>query len=97
MDDDSPHTVPTGRTRTVRLLLGLLVAGVAGWVVIASAGGLGDTLDAIRRMRAGYVAFAFALTVLRMGLYAAQLAWLGWRSGPMTAPTAATTTDAPMA
>lgn len=88
MDADPPDTEPTSSTRTVRFLLGLLVAGVAGWVVVSSAGGFGDALGAIRRMRAGYVGVAFALTVLRLGLYAVQLAWLGRRTGPMTAPTA---------
>lgn len=88
MDADPPDTVPTGRTRTVRFLLGLLVAGVAGWVVVSSAGGFGDAMGAIRRMRAGYVGIAFTLTVLRLALYAVQLAWLGRRSGPMTARTA---------
>ncbi len=88
MDDDASGRDPIGRSRSARALVGLLVASIAGWVVIGSAGGVGEAIDAIRRMRPGYVALALALTVLRMGLYSAQLGCLGRRSGPMSARTA---------
>ena len=71
-----------------KLALGLLVGGAAVWLVVSTAGGLGDALDAVGRMRRGFVAVAVAMVVVRLGLYGLQLMWLARRSGHLGAGTA---------
>jgi uncharacterized protein (TIRG00374 family) len=61
----------------------LLVGGAAIWLVVSTAGGVGDAIDALRRMRGGFVVLAVAMAALRLGLYGLQLTWLGRRSGPL--------------
>jgi uncharacterized protein (TIRG00374 family) len=65
----------------VKLAIGLLVGGAAVWLVVSTAGGVGDALDAVVRMRGGFVALALAIAAVRVGLYGLQLMWLGHRSG----------------
>ena len=72
----------------VKLTIGLLVGGAAIWLVVSTAGGVGDALDAVERMRGGFVALAVAMAALRLGLYGIQLMWLGRRSGRLGAGTA---------
>jgi putative heme transporter len=90
MEDDDPDRAPTRRRLhpMVKLGIGLLVGGAAIWLVVSTAGGVGDALDAVGRMRGGFVALAVAMVALRLGLYGLQLMWLGQRSGRLGAGTA---------
>ncbi|MGZ4673457.1 MAG: hypothetical protein ACXV8K_12410, partial [Ilumatobacteraceae bacterium] len=72
----------------VKLSIGLVVGGVAIWLVVSTAGGVGDALEAVGRMRGGFVVLAVAMVALRLGLYGIQLMWLGQRSGRLGAGTA---------
>ena len=72
----------------VKLSIGLLVGGAAIWLVVSTAGGFGDALDAVGRMRGGFVVLAVAMVALRLGLYGIQLMWLGQHSGRLGAGTA---------
>lgn len=72
----------------VKLAIGLLVGGAAILLVVSTAGGVGDAIDAVRRMRGGFVVLAIAMAAIRIGLYGLQLLWLGRRSGPLGAATA---------
>ncbi len=89
MDDDGPDPAPTRKRLhpMIKLAIGLLVGGAAIWLVVSTAGGVGDAVDAVRRMRGGFVVLAVAMAVLRLGLYGLQLTWLGRRSGPLGAAT----------
>ena len=74
--------------QALKLLLGLVVAGAAIGLVLSTAGGLGDALSAVGRMRGGFVALAVALAAARLALFGVQLTWLGRRSGTLAATTA---------
>ena len=67
----------------LRLVGGLVVGGVVIWLVVSTAGGLGDAVSAVGRMRGGFIAIAVGFSVLRISLFAAQLLWLGRRTGPL--------------
>jgi len=71
-----------------KFAVGLAIGGAAVWLVISTAGGLGDAVAAMGRMRGGFVALAFGFATLRMVLFGLQLLWLGRRTGPMTLLTA---------
>ena len=72
----------------VKLAIGLLVGGAAIWLVVSTAGGVGDAIDAVGRMRGGFVVLAVAMAATRIGLYGLQLMWLGRRTGPLGFATA---------
>lgn len=78
-DADAPP-----RRSVLKLVAGLVVGGIAVWVVVSTAGGLSDATSAIGDMRGSFVLLALALSVLRLGLFAVQLLWLGRRTGPLT-------------
>lgn len=78
-----------GRLHPVaKLAIGILVGGAAVWLVVSTAGGFGDAIDAVGRMQGGFVAIAVAMVVLRLGLYGLQLMWLAKRSGRLGGGTA---------
>ncbi len=66
-----------------RLALGLLVSAIAVWMVVSTAGGIGDAFGAISRMRGTFVLVAVAVAATRLALYGVQLTVLGRRSGPL--------------
>ncbi|MDO8363925.1 MAG: lysylphosphatidylglycerol synthase transmembrane domain-containing protein [Actinomycetota bacterium] len=68
----------------MKLFAGLLVGGAAIWLVISTAGGLGDAVSAVGRMRVGFVALAVGFATIRIALFGLQFLWLGRRSGPLT-------------
>jgi uncharacterized protein (TIRG00374 family) len=71
--------------RAAKLAVGALVGGAAVWLVVSTAGGVSDALDAVRRMQPGFIAVAVAMVVARVGLYGMQLRWLAGRSGRLGA------------
>jgi uncharacterized protein (TIRG00374 family) len=72
----------------VKLAVGLVVGGAAIWLVISTAGGLGDAATAVGRMRFGFVALAVAFAAVRLALFGLQFLWLGRRTGPLHAAAA---------
>ena len=62
---------------------GLVAGGVALWLVITTAGGIGDAASAVGRMRYGFVTLAVAFAAARIALFGLQLLWLGRRTGPL--------------
>jgi uncharacterized protein (TIRG00374 family) len=90
MEDDDPDRAQTRRRLhpMVKLSIGLLLGGAAVWLVVSTAGGVGDALDAVGRMRGGFVALAVAMVTIRLGLYGIQLMWLARPSGRLGAGTA---------
>ncbi len=72
----------------MKLVFGLLVGGVALGLVVSTAGGIGDALDAVGRMRGGFVVVAIVVAAARVGLYGQQLELLGRRSGRLGIGTA---------
>ena len=90
MEDDDPDRAQTRRRMhpTVKLSIGLLVGGAAVWLVVSTAGGVGDALDAVGRMQGGFVVLAVAMVTIRLGLYGIQLMWLARPSGRLHAGTA---------
>ena len=66
-----------------KVAIGSVVGAAAIWLVVSSAGGVGDALDAVRRMRTGFVVLAVGFAVVRLVLFGLQLLWLGRRTGPM--------------
>ena len=64
----------------VKLLLGVVVAAAAAWLVVSTAGGLGDAVAAVGRMRLVFVAVAVVFAVLRLALFGLQFLWLGRRT-----------------
>jgi uncharacterized membrane protein YbhN (UPF0104 family) len=88
--DDDPVKAPArrGLHPIVKLGFGLAVGGVALALVVSTAGGIGDALDALRRMRAGFVVLAIVVAAVRVGLYGLQLELLGGRSGRLGIGTA---------
>ena len=89
---DDPE--PRARSRPSRLppvakfAIGLVLGIAAVWLIITTAGDLGDAVAAMGRMRGGFVALAFGFAALRMMLFGLQLLWLGRRTGPMNLLTA---------
>lgn len=73
----------TGLRPVTKFAVGLALGVAAVWLVISTAGGLGDAVTAMGRMRGGFVALAFGFATLRMLLFGLQLLWLGRRTGPM--------------
>ena len=80
--------MPDGRRPLVRFLVGLALGTAGVWVVVVTAGGVGDALQAVQRMRVGLVAVAALAAMVRLGLYGLQLLWLGRRSAPLGLRTA---------
>ena len=72
----------------LRLAIGVTVGAMAVWAVVSTAGGIGDSVDAIREMRLTFVALAVGLSAVRISLYGQQMAWLGRRSGQLDGRTA---------
>ena len=85
--DASRPAIPR-RRRALKALAGVVVAAVAGWLVVSTAGGVGDAIDAVGRMRAGFVLVALGFAIVRMILFGLQQLWLGRRTGPLTVRTA---------
>ena len=79
--DSGPAAVRRRLHPVVRLLVGLAVGGAAVWFVVSRAGGVGDAVEAIGRMKGGFIAVAVAMAVMRLWLYSLQWWWLGRRSG----------------
>jgi uncharacterized protein (TIRG00374 family) len=71
-----------------KVVIGSVVGAAAIWLIVSTAGGVGDSLDAVERMRAGFVALALCFAVVRLVLFGLQLLWLGRRTGPMSLLTA---------
>ena len=83
--------VPATRRRlhpALKLLIGVIVGVGAAWLVVSTAGGLGDAIAAVGRMRPEFVAIAVAFAMLRIALFGLQFLWLGRRTGPMRVVTA---------
>jgi len=78
----------TGPRPVTKFAVGSAIGVLAVWLVISTAGGLGDAVAAMGRMRGGFVALAFGFATLRMLLFGLQLLWLGRRTGPMNLLTA---------
>ena len=72
----------------LKLLIGVIVGVGAAWLVVSTAGGLGDAVAAVGRMRPEFVVIAVAFAVLRIALFGLQFLWLGRRTGPMRIVTA---------
>ena len=88
--EEDPDEVPTrGRLHPIaKVAIGSIVAVAAIWLVVSTAGGVGDALGAVGRMRAGFVTLALGFAVVRLLLFGLQLLWLGRRTGSMSLPTA---------
>jgi uncharacterized protein (TIRG00374 family) len=71
-----------------KVAIGLVVGAAAIWFIVSSAGGVSDALDAVGRMRAGFVVLAVGFAVIRLVLFGLQLLWLGRRTGPLSLLTA---------
>jgi len=80
--------VSRGLHSLVKVALGLVAGAAAVWLVVSTAGGVGDAADAIGRMRGGFVALAAVFAALRIALFGLQLLWLARRSGGLTVTTA---------
>ena len=85
---DTHDSSPPKHRVLLQLLIGVLVGGVAIWLVISTAGGLGDAASAVGRMKILFVALAVAFAAVRIQLFGLQLLWLGRRTGPLTVGTA---------
>lgn len=72
----------------VKVVAGSVVGGAAVWLVVSSAGGVGDAVGAIGRMDGLFVAVAVVAATMRLCLYGLQWSWLGRRSGYLGAGTA---------
>jgi uncharacterized protein (TIRG00374 family) len=83
-EQPTDETAPRSRPSLVRAAAGLAIGGIAIWVVVSTAGGLGDAVSAIGTMRGWFVLLAVGFTVVRLGLFALQLSWLGRRTGSLT-------------
>lgn len=83
VDDTLPGETSGRKTLhpVAKFAIGLVIGVAAVWLVISTAGGLGDALAAMGRMRGGFVALAFGFAAVRMFLFALQLLWLGRRTG----------------
>jgi uncharacterized protein (TIRG00374 family) len=64
----------------VELLTRVVVGAAAAWLVVSTAGGLGDAVAAVGRMRLVFVAIAVVFAVLRLALFGLQFLWLGRRT-----------------
>ena len=88
--DDAPPLPGHGHLHPMIKLAAGTVAGVGAiWLVISAAGGVGDAVDAVTRMRPGFVALAMFAAATRIALYGLQILSLGRRSGPLAPATAA--------
>jgi uncharacterized protein (TIRG00374 family) len=83
--DLSPRT---GTHPALKLGIRAIVGVGAVWLVVSTAGGLGDAVAAIARMRPEFVAIAVVFAALRIALFGLQFLWLGRRTGPMRVATA---------
>ena len=88
LPDDTTGPARARLNPRVKLIVGLVVGVAAVWLVVSTAGGVGDAIDAVRRMRSGFVEVALAAAAARLALYGLQLLWLGRRSGPLAVRTA---------
>jgi uncharacterized protein (TIRG00374 family) len=89
--DDAREDLPSKRLQLHPLFktaIGIVVGGAAIWLVVSTAGGIGDALEAMDRMQGSYVALALAMVALRLGLYGRQLALLARPSGRLGVRTA---------
>ncbi len=84
--DGDPDEAPARRRLhpVVKVVIGSLVVAAASWLVVSTAGGVGDALDAVGRMRGGFVVLALGFAVVRLVLFGLQLRWLGRRTGEMS-------------
>ncbi len=88
-ENADPDEAPRKRLHPIaRVAIGSVIAAAAIWLVVSTAGGVGDALDAVGRMRSGFVVLAVGFAVIRLVLFGLQLMWLGRRTGPMSFPTA---------
>ncbi|CAN5636442.1 hypothetical protein BH10ACT2_BH10ACT2_24890 [soil metagenome] len=90
-EDDPEHRATSRTTRfhpVAKFAIGLALGVVAVWLVVSTAGGLGDAAAAMGRMRGGFVVLAFGFAAVRLMLFGLQLLWLGRRTGPMGLMTA---------
>ncbi len=71
--DPSPHAANLRARQALRFTLGTVVAAVALWLVVSSAGGLGDAFDALRRTNAVWLLPAIGLEAVSYVLSAARL------------------------
>jgi uncharacterized protein (TIRG00374 family) len=85
---DDARSVRGWRNPMIKLAVGTVVGVAAIWLVISTAGGIGDAVDAVTRMRPGFVALAVVAATVRLVLYGLQILSLGRRSGPLTVPVA---------
>lgn len=67
-----------------KVVIGSVVVAAAMWLVVSTAGGAGDALDAVGRMRGGFVVLALGFAVVRLALFGLQLRWLARRTGEMS-------------
>lgn len=89
MNAKNDEHVPRERMHpAVKLLIGVVVGVAAAWLVVSTAGGLGDAIAAVGRMRPEFVAIAVTFAVLRIALFGLQFFWLGRRTGPLRFGTA---------
>lgn len=75
-DPASPPSPPSPGRRRLRLAVGLVIGGGAIYAVVSSAGGFGDSWDALRAARPGWVAggaVCEAVSYLMLGLLLRQL------------------------
>ena len=89
--DDAREDLPSARGQLhplLKMAIGIAVGGAAIWLVVSTAGGIGDALEAMNRMQRSFVALALAMATLRLGLYGRQLALLARHSGRLGVRTA---------
>lgn len=88
--EEDPEEAPTRKRLhpIAKVAIGSVIGAAAIWLIVSTAGGVGDALDAVGRMRGGFVALALGFAVVRLVLLGLQLLWLGRRTGPLTLPTA---------
>ena len=87
-DDATPDPGHRHLNPILKLAAGTVVGVAAIWLVISIAGGVGDAVDAVTRMRPGFVALAVLAATVRIALYGVQIFSLARRTGPLTASTA---------
>lgn len=87
-DDNTPVPGHRHLNPVIKLVAGSVVGAAAIWLVISTAGGVGDAVDAVTRMRPAFVTLAVLAATVRIALYGLQILSLGRRTGPLTASTA---------
>ncbi len=87
-DDATPIPGHRHLNPILELAAGTVVGVAAIWLVISIAGGVGDAVDAVARMRPGFVALAVLAATVRITLDGVKILSLARRTGPLTASTA---------